>query len=575
MLKILKDLNFVISKKQKLYLIFIYLAAFLVSILEIVSIGSLVAFITALSKPITIIEKIPIDSLKLFLLNLENKEIAIYSSITLVAIFLFKNIFLFLFYYAESKIKKNLTVDISKNVFRSILDKPYIFHTLNNPAVSISAVQAIVNRSMSYLFSALVLFREILTMFFLMIILLFVNIKISLVTFTLLIFITWLFYYFVKEKMELLGAKTNRYEEKTLQHLKEAFSYIKLIKLFNTNEFWIKKFFTQKNRLHSAQVTHYLFGRVPKIILELLSITTIVVIFLSFINDGKQIEDILPILTLIVLVVIRSLPGFININLSINSINYNYKAIVEILEILTQSKLKFSQKDILKKNFLDIKSIELKNISYSYNKNIKILEDVSLKISKGEILGINGITGSGKTTLVDLMLGLLKVNKGEVLINNETIDSKTFSNMGAGYVPQDTYLSDDSIVENIAFSLNKDDIDYDKIKKVINESNLTEFINSLPQKENTLVGEGGIRLSGGQKQRLGLARALYNSPNLLILDEATSSLDYDTEKKIINEITKLKDDRIIIMIAHRLNTLENCDNIITLKEGKIYSQKKS
>ena len=576
MLKIIKDLNFVLTKKQKLYLVFIYFAAFIVSILEIASIGSMVGFITVLSKPIVLIEKIPIDQLRIFLLNLDNKTIALYASISLVVIFLFKNIFLFCFYYAESQINKNLTVDISKNVLRSILNKPYIFHTLNNPATSITAITNIVNRSMSYIFSNLLFFREILTMFFLMIALLFFNTKISIITFTLLIFATWLFYFIIKEKMRILGAKTNRYEENTLKYLKEAFSYIKLIKLFNKNEFWVKKFFIQKNRLHSAQVISYLIGRAPKIILELFSVIAIVIIFMSFISDGRQIEDVLPILTLIVLVVIRSLPGFININLCINNINYNHKAITETLSILVKNKneQKLNQDLIFEKNNLKLENIELKNIIYSYNNNAKILNDVSFKISKGEIVGINGVTGSGKTTLVDIILGLLRANKGEVLINNELINEKTFSNFNVGYVPQDTYLSDDSIAENIAFSLNKDDIDYIRIKEVIYESNLTNFIDNLPDKENTLVGEGGIRLSGGQKQRLGLARALYNNPNLLILDEATSSLDYGTEKKIIDEIVKLKKDRIIIMIAHRINTLDNCDNIITIKDGKINSSTK-
>ena len=573
MLKIIKDLNFVLSNKQKLYLLFIYFAAIIVSVLEIASIGSLVGFITVLSKPIVLIEKIPIESFKLFLLNLDSKTIAIYASMVLIIIFVFKNVFLFSFYYAESLINKNLNVDISKKVLKSILNKPYIFHTLNNPANSITSVEGVVSRSMSYIFANLLFFREVLTMFFLMTSLLFFNSKISIITFAVLIFLTWLFYFFIKKKMRTLGEKTNRYEENILRYLKETFAYIKLIKLFNTNEYWVKKFFIQKNRLHSVQVTNYLIGRSPKIILEVYSVIIIVTVFMSFINDGKQIEDVLPILTLIILVIIRALPGFININLSINSINFNHNSIVETLSLLILEKKmkKLNDNVIQQKNILELKNIELKNISYSYNDSAKIFEDISLKVLKGQMIGINGATGSGKTTLIDIILGLLKANKGEVLINNEAINEETFSNFKVGYVPQDTYLSDDSIAENIAFSLNKSDIDYDRVKKTIHESNLTEFISDLPNKENTLVGEGGVRLSGGQKQRLGLARALYNNPNLLILDEATSSLDYETERKIINEITKLKKNRIIIMIAHRINTLENCDKIITIKDGKINS----
>ena len=571
MFKIIKDLNSILNKKQKLYLIFIYFSAFIVSLLEVASIGSLVGFITMLSNPIFLIEKIPLETLRLILLSMDKSAIAIYASVTLVVIFLFKNIFLFLFYYAESHINKNLTVDFCKNVLRSILNKPYIFHTLNNPANSITSSTAIVRRSMTYIFSNLVLFREVLTMLFLMTTLLFFNAKLSIITFALLIFFTLLFYFFIKEKMKILGAKANRYEENILRYLKETFSSIKLIKLSNKNEFWIKRFFIQNNRLYSAHVISYLIGRSPKIILELFSVTTIVIIFMSFVLAGKQIEDVLPILTLIVLIVIRSIPGFININLSINNINYNHKAIIETLSILIEDKNKkrLNQNLIPNKEILELNNIELKNISYSYNDNVKIFDNVSFKISKGEIVGISGVTGSGKSTLVDIILGLLKVNKGEVLINNTKINENTFNNLRIGYVPQDTYLSDESIAANIAFSLESDDIDFDEIQRVLHEASLTEFVNGLPDKENTLIGEAGVRLSGGQKQRLGLARALYNNPSLLILDEATSSLDYKTEEKIIKEIIKLKKNKIIIMIAHRVNTLENCDKIFTVKDGKV------
>ena len=571
MFKIIKDLNSILNKKQILYLIFIYFSAFIVSLLEVASIGSLVGFITMLSNPIFLIEKIPLETLRLILLSMDKSAIAIYASVTLVVIFLFKNIFLFLFYYAESHINKNLTVDFCKNVLRSILNKPYIFHTLNNPANSITSSTAIVRRSMTYIFSNLVLFREVLTMLFLMTTLLFFNAKLSIITFALLIFFTLLFYFFIKEKMKILGAKANRYEENILRYLKETFSSIKLIKLSNKNEFWIKRFFIQNNRLYSAHVISYLIGRSPKIILELFSVTTIVIIFMSFVLAGKQIEDVLPILTLIVLIVIRSIPGFININLSINNINYNHKAIIETLSILIEDKNKkrLNQNLIPNKEILELNNIELKNISYSYNDNAKIFDNVSFKISKGEIVGISGVTGSGKSTLVDIILGLLKVNKGEVLINNTKINENTFNNLRIGYVPQDTYLSDESIAANIAFSLESDDIDFDEIQRVLHEASLTEFVNGLPDKENTLIGEAGVRLSGGQKQRLGLARALYNNPSLLILDEATSSLDYKTEEKIIKEIIKLKKNKIIIMIAHRVNTLENCDKIFTVKDGKV------
>ena len=222
---------------------------------------------------------------------------------------------------------------------------------------------------------------------------------------------------------------------------------------------------------------------------------------------------------------------------------------------------------------INLNTIELKNIYYSHEKRDLTLNNISIKINKGDVLGITGKTGSGKTTLVDIILGLLKPQKGEVLINGKIIDQN--SKINVGYVTQDTYLTDDSILENIAFSNYTDDIDKTKVEKAINRANLKNFIESLPGKTDTLVGEGGARVSGGQKQRIGLARALYEDPDLLVLDEATSSLDYETEEEIINNIFKFNENKIILMITHRLSTLKFCNKVINLEKGGFIKSNKT
>ena len=572
MLSIIQDLGKILSYKQKIHLIFIFLSAFIMSALDMIGVGSLVGFIAVISTPEVVIELIPIEALKFFLLDLDQKTLVIYSAILIISVFLIKNLIFLILYYVEAKIKKNLNVDFSKRIFATFLKRPYIFHTLTSPVSSINTILPVTNRAIQYIFSSLTFFREGLTIFFLMGTLIFIDIKTYSIVFILFLIISFLFNFFSKKKANYYGGKTNFSEEKALGYLNKAFSYIKLIKLFNTNDFWVKKFFNEKNRLHEYQTISYLLSRIPKIILEIAGVSIVVFIFIFFIVvDNKNIEEIIPFLTLIVLIVVRCLPAFTNLNQSLNSINYTNKSINRILEILTDKT--FDQDDpkyISKKKILQLEKIEVKNLSFSYNEDYKILEDVSFDIFKGQIIGINGTTGSGKSTLVDLILGLLKPNKGQILLNGEELNKKSYENINIGYVPQDTYISDDTIEENIGFNINKQDIDPTKIKEAIKSSNLDNFINNLPEKVNTYIGEDGIRISGGQKQRIGLARALYDDPKLLILDEATSALDNETEASIINEITKLKKDKIIIMIAHRLNTLKNCDKIITVKDKKIY-----
>ena len=542
------------------------------SVLETVGLGSLVGFIAILSKPIMIVEKIPFDSIKFFLLELDEQTIILYASVLIILVFVIKNLIFYIIFYIESSITKNMTVDFSKRIFASFLKNSYMFHTLNSPVSLISTILPVTQRAIKYIFACLVFSREALTIIFLLGALIFIeDTRIYSVIFIFFGFMSYVFNYFSKRKFKKIGNKMNFHEQETLRSLDRAFSHIKLIKLFNSNDYWVKKFFIQKDRQHGYSMLSVLYNIIPKMVLEIIAVSTVIALFFFLITFGeKQIEDMLPILSFITLVIIRCIPAFNNLNVSLNSINYCEPSLNKVLEFLIIDKNKpkiISRLDGIKK--ISVQKIEVRNLTFSYNKDYEILKDLSFKISKGQMIGISGKTGTGKSTLVDLILGLLKPDRGHVLINDKEIDENSFKSIDVGYVTQDTYLSDDTIIENIAFGIDNKEINHDKVEEAIRNASLEEFINSLPNKGNTYVGEGGIRISGGQKQRIGLARALYNDPKILILDEATSALDYETEEKIINEITKLKKDKIIVMIAHRLNTLKNCDQIITIKDKKI------
>ena len=283
--------------------------------------------------------------------------------------------------------------------------------------------------------------------------------------------------------------------------------------------------------------------------------------------QGKEISALISILGVFVAATFRMIPSLNRIISSLQIMKY-HKPSVDIIYSEINS---FFNTQIIKKepnNCFSFKNkIEFINTSFNYNKNNKVLNKINITINKGQIVGFIGESGSGKSTLVDLLIGLFKPSEGEIVIDGQKDINQTQAwRNQIGYVSQSIYLLDDTIINNIALGVSSIDIDLERINQVIEQCQLKEFVASLDKGIETNVGERGVQISGGQKQRIGIARALYRNPTILILDEATSALDYDTEKQIINSVVKNKGDKTLIMIAHRLNTLEECDFIYDLNK---------
>ena len=283
------------------------------------------------------------------------------------------------------------------------------------------------------------------------------------------------------------------------------------------------------------------------------------------------LNTVLPLIALYAFAGYRLMPAIQRIYLSLSQLRFvgpSLDALIEDLENLKQFNLYENKK------FLKFKEkVTLNKVHFNYPNSTKsVLNDISLCIPAQSTIGIVGPTGSGKTTTIDIILGLLKPTKGTLEIDNTTINRENYRSWQrtVGYVPQEIYLSDDTVASNIAFGVDKEDINQEAVENAARISNLHEFvINELPMQYNTNVGERGIKLSGGQRQRIGIARALYHKPQLLILDEGTSSLDNITEHTIMDTLNRIKKDITIILIAHRLNTVKNCDNIFVLQDGQV------
>jgi len=366
--------------------------------------------------------------------------------------------------------------------------------------------------------------------------------------------------------MRLLS-NSDRYKSVT-----EIFSLFKEIKLSNREDFYFSHFSISARKYSGYQIVAQLISLLPKFLFEMLVFGGLISLILFSIISGNKIENLLPLLAVYGFSAIRLLPALQQIFGCYAQIKYvgaALQSITDELQLAVQSK----EELILKKTIQFKNNIELNSINFSYNNHTNtMIKNINLTINKGQSIAFIGPTGSGKTTLVDIILMLLVPQTGSIVVDGENL---TKSNRIAwqshiGYVPQKIHLSDNSIAENIAFGLKYAEIDWVKLKKAAQIAGLYDFINNeLSESYDTDVGEQGIKLSGGQKQRIGIARALYKNPDILVLDEATSALDPLTENNILKSLQKLKGEITIIMIAHRYNSVKECDVIYKLEHGSI------
>lgn len=386
-----------------------------------------------------------------------------------------------------------------------------------------------------------------------------------------------LMYKFVRKALIVNGRKLSNVATNRFRLMNEGFGGIKDVLLLNRNRDFVDRFSLEGKVQAKAEGLNQTISQVPRFFIELLAFGAMIGLVLILIKtyDGN-LGSVLPILAVYALACFKLLPALQQIYGSITYIKGNIAAFDSVKEDLINSQEKNSLENNYSSNNLILsRGIKLQNIEFSYpNKAIKVIDNISMFIPVNNVIGIVGSSGSGKSTLIDIILGLLKPKNGEIYVDDNLItegNKRSWQNL-LGFVPQSIFLSEGSIAENIAFGIPADEINYDQVIKAIDLAHLTELINELPEGIHTKVGERGVQLSGGQRQRIGIARALYNEADVLIFDEATSALDGITEKIIMDAIHEFTGKKTIIMIAHRLKTVQKCDTIYLMDKGKIIDQ---
>jgi ABC-type multidrug transport system fused ATPase/permease subunit len=494
----------------------------------------------------------------------------IFILVTMLAFtYTFKVLFLTYFSYAETKLLADLRVSLSDKLYCIYLNKPYSFHLNNNSSKLIRNIDEI-SLVVYVIKSLILLINETVVLLGISTFVILYEPKGSLMVILFLGLFGYLFFKKVQIKVKKWGKTRQIHAGVSLKYLREGFGSIKDIKILQRTNELVKAFTTNNKILNVCELKQNFIDSLPKLWLEWLVVIGFILLILLMMSLGKELLYIVPLLGLFAAAAFRIMPSLTRIMNAVQGILYNRPAVDSIYKEFNQKSFQNNINKISSKKIFLTKEIDLKNINFKYSDSGPfILKNINLNIKNGTTIGLIGESGIGKTTLINIILGLMRPTSGSVCIDGVDIfeNIKNWQSQ-IGYVPQNIYLSDDSIKKNIAFALPDEKIDNIAVNKAVTNAKLDSLVNNLSNGLDTKIGEFGDRISGGQRQRIAIARALYTNPKVFILDECTNSLDSKTEKQIIDEVNSLKGKKTIIMIAHRLSTLENCDSIYKVdKEG--------
>ena len=565
--KIILAINNKLEKKEKFLVVSIFILFVVAAFVELITISTLIPFLSVmLDEGITYSNfnfKYLIFSEKIF-----SNDPFLYITLLFVLIIAIATLLKFLILKSNLIITKTLGLKISKIVFTNVIEQSYIEYSRKNSSEYISIIENKVDILVSFIYKFFQTLSSLLIITVVLGTLLIINFKVTITFFIILTCIYFFIYKVFKKNLVKIDKVVAYNLNQRVKIVQETIAIFRQIKLDNLSEYFKKLFETKNTFIREGEQKLAIIGNFPKIIIEGGAI--ILIALLSYLLVTKNIYEEKYILTIVGTIVFgasRILPLIQSIFYNITYIVGQQKAVMDVIDFFTNN---YNLKEIYKKNLEFKNNINFRNVSFGYIQNQNIIEDINLTIKKNLIIGLVGKTGSGKSTFVDLLSGLLIPNSGEITVDNVPI-TDSFDNWRKkiSYIDQKITLIDSTIAENIALGIDKNQIDLKLLEKVLQQSECSEFINNLPDKYLTLVGERGIRLSGGQIQRIGIARALYKNSEILILDEPTSALDLNTENLIMKSIDKLKYTKTIILITHRTSILKSCQEVYSLQNKKI------
>ena len=540
------------------------------SLAEIISVGSVLPFLGILTAPEEVFQHPMMEPLIQFLEVKEAKQLMLPLTIIFIIATLISGIIRLTLLYVMTRLSFATGADLSIKIYRNTLYQEYLTHVGRN---SSEVIAGIINKTNTVtggiispiliLMSSFFLFLGIMSALFV------INLKVALAAFVGFGLLYWAVISFTRQQLKENSQTIADNSTMVVKSLQEGLGGIRDVLIDGSQQFYCKLYRKADLPLRRAAGNNAFIGSSPRYIMEALGMILIAALAYFLTKQDSGSTSTIAILGALALGAQRLLPVLQQSYSAYTSIVASKSSFQDVLYLLDQPlPLHASQTEVTPITFE--KYIELKNLSFCYTKDSKWeLNNINLRIKKGTRIGFMGLTGSGKSTLIDIIMGLLPPADGELSIDGQSItnDNRKSWQAHIAHVPQTIYLSDSTLEENIAFGVPKDQIDHQLLEKVVKQAQIGDLIDQLEEGYQAFVGERGVRLSGGQRQRIGIARALYKEANVLVFDEATSSLDNETEQAVMDSIEALDQDLTILIIAHRLTTLKWCDTIIKLSQN--------
>lgn len=574
MISIIKQILSILSADQKKRLITIQILIVISALFELAGLASIAPFMAVVTDSSVIesnqylksfYEFSDVDSISHFIILMAILVLIILTVTSFLSI---------LTVWKLSRFATQVSAENSTRLYTYYLHQDWLFHAMGSTSQLNRKINSEIGRT-SLLIQAFLQINSKLTLTaFMLVGLVFYNPMVALIGISTFLIAYTLIFTVVRTRLVTNGRLISTTATVRFKMVSEGFGGIKDLLLLGRQKEFSRRFSKAAHENARAQSSHRTLQNIPKYILEFIVYSALILLVVSLIIfDGNDASDVLPVLAVFGLAGLKLLPAGQQIYASLVDIKANTPALEAIESDLRNSlSLKFSDSDDDFHQMEPKDSIELKNIEFTYpSKSTPVLKSVSINIKVNSLIGIVGPSGSGKSTAVDILLGLIQPSKGTLLVDGKVISdrNKKAWQRNIGYVSQSIFLTEGTIAENIAFAVINSEINYEKIEHVLKLAHMEDFVSKLPDGYDTTVGERGVQLSGGQRQRIGIARALYNDASVLVFDEATSALDGLTERAIMEAIHDFSGSKTIVMIAHRLKTVQKCDQIIYLDAGEV------
>lgn len=560
-----KKLNYIFSKSDRLKIVLLMFIMIIGSFFELLGVAVFQPFVDVIMRPDAIADNRWLSMLdRLFACETVEGFLTVLAT-GIILIYVVKNIYLWLEQNYILKFTYGIQQKLSTRLLTTYLGEPYTFHLNNNLAVLQRSMQEDTGLFTQALMHTLELIAEITVCIVLGIFLFNVSHSITIVIAGLLVVCIAVFTKINRSFAKRLGKEAQVYKGKLYQWVNQSLGGVKEVKVLNRENFFVSSYKKYYRLYIKGLRLNRLLSITPKYMVEAVCMTGLLIAIVIKLNFGrKEIADFIPQLATFAVAAFRLLPSVGRINEHVTNILYAVPSVDLIYDDLKGIEdYREQQGEEEGREWKFENAITAKNVTYAYpNTDCNVLENASCIIPKGKTVAFIGSSGAGKTTMADIILGLLTPQRGKIMVDDINVfKNLTLWHHKIGYIPQVIYLSDDTIRNNVAFGIREDEIDDRAVTEALRKAQLLEFVDSLPDGLETVVGDRGIRLSGGQRQRIGIARALYHDPEILVLDEATSALDNETETAVMEAIESLQGSKTMIIIAHRLTTIRNADII--------------